>query len=232
MVNEIAAQQFSRILDVLVLQRNPETGGAWRDTIESLPNLRVRRTASDIREGTPLSCPFCPDLIVTDTEMDGASCIGLIGEWAQCAPRCRILVVSDVVDGQTLFRCIRAGASGYILKDASSAEMARSLLEVLKGGTPISPLIARFIVERFRQEQGDGRAAAIPELTNRELAVLKLMATGYSNKLIVQHLSISPATVQSHTKNIFRKLMVNSRAQAIYQAHLKGLISFPPHNRA
>lgn len=136
-------------------------------------------------------------------------------------------------DDEHVLGSIEAGATGYLLKDASAARIAAAIHEVHAGGSPISPSIARRVLARFR---GGPAAAAVAgpavavapaepsPLSERETELLRLIAKGFSFDAVAEPLSISPHTVVTHVKNIYRKLAVHSRGEAVHEARQMGLL--------
>lgn len=171
-----------------------------------------------------------PDLIVSDLRLPDGIALGLLAEARERFPKVEILVISVMGDEATIIAAIAAGASGYLLKDAIPEDIRATALDVLAGGSPISPSIARFIVRRARdggavtlaqtQPQGDA-----PRLTPRELDILWGIAKGLTYNEIADRLEISHNTVPSHIKAIYRKLQVGTRGEAVYEAIQRGLIT-------
>ncbi|OCC22512.1 DNA-binding response regulator [Croceicoccus estronivorus] len=167
------------------------------------------------------------DLIVSDLRLPDGLAIELLAEARECQPEVEILVISVLGDETTILAAIAAGASGYLLKDALPEDIHATAIEVLSGGSPISPSIARFIVRRARQEGGSpptvpGRDA--PRLTPRELDILWGIAKGLTYNEIADQLDLSRNTVPSYIKAIYRKLQVETRGEAVYEAVQYGLI--------
>lgn len=171
-----------------------------------------------------------PDLIISDLRLPDGLALGLLSEAREHLPGVEILVISVMGDEATIVAAIAAGASGYLLKDAMPDDIRATALEVLAGGSPISPSIARFIVRRAR-EGGIVPLAQIqphedaPRLTPRELDILWGIAKGLTYNEIANRLEISPNTVPTHIKAIYRKLHVGTRGEAVYEAIQHGLIT-------
>jgi len=171
-----------------------------------------------------------PDLIVSDLRLPDGLALDFLSETRDCHPGIEILVISVLGDETTILAAIAAGASGYLLKDALPEDIRATALEVLAGGSPISPSIARFIVRRARQggtalpAAGDEARHDAPRLTPRELDILWGIAKGFTYNEIAEQLSLSRHTVPSHIKAIYRKLQVETRGEAVYEAIQHGLI--------
>lgn len=172
-----------------------------------------------------------PDLIVSDLKLPDGIAIGLLAEVRENTPGVEILVITILGDEATIVAAIAAGASGYLLKDALPEDIHKAAIEVMEGGSPISPSIARFILRRAG-EIGSvlvapmKAAVEVPRLTPRELEILWGIAKGLSYNEIAALLEMSPNTVPTHIKAIYRKLQVGTRGEAVYEAIQHGLISF------
>jgi DNA-binding NarL/FixJ family response regulator len=142
-------------------------------------------------------------------------------------PDAELLVFTVFGDESRLVAALEAGATGYVLKGCSSDELVQAIEQICGGGAPISPLLARMLLKQFRPNEGVPLAMPVRHeviLSERETEVLKLVAQGYVNKEIAQRLGISPATVGSHIKNLYRKLAVHSRVQVVRVAQERGLL--------
>src|SRR5690606_8872833 len=157
-------------------------------------------------------------------------------------PQCDVLVVTMFGDEQHVVASIEAGATGYLLKDASSERVAAAIHELRAGGAPISPSIARRVLARFRiaaasppaagaaapagpgRPPHDGSVPAESPLTPRETEILRMVAKGLSFETVGEVIGISPHTVVTHVKKIYRKLAVHSRGEAVYEASQMGLL--------
>jgi DNA-binding NarL/FixJ family response regulator len=142
-------------------------------------------------------------------------------------PDAELLVFTVFGDESRLVAALQAGATGYVLKGCTADELILAIEQIRGGGAPISPLLARMLLRQFRFVQDTPSASqALHEvlLSERETEVLKLVAQGYVNKEIAQRLCISPATVGSHIKNLYRKLAVHSRVQVVRAAQERGLL--------
>jgi DNA-binding NarL/FixJ family response regulator len=144
-----------------------------------------------------------------------------------------VIVVTMFGDDGNVIDCIRAGATGYLLKDAMPNDIASSILQVHAGGSPMSPAIARRVLQNFRlpdnavHGQSFPRIETVPRshlLSNRETEILRLVAKGLNFKEVGVILSISPNTVITHVKRIYQKLAVHSRGEAVYEANQLGLL--------
>lgn len=159
-----------------------------------------------------------PDVVLMDLHLPGMSGIQGIKKMRDILPTVSILVLTVCQHDSVVFEALCAGAKGYLTKKADPAKILQAIREMLEGGSPMSPQIARLVVESFQAEpQNVG-------LSNREEQVLRLLCKGNSYKMIASTLSISRHTVNSHLKSIYQKLDVHSEAQAVSKAIMQRLI--------
>lgn len=167
------------------------------------------------------------DVLLVDLGLPDGSGLELIAH-ARAHDGCKVLVVSVFGDGSSVVAAIERGAHGYLLKGVGAAEAMAGIRTVLAGGAPISPAVARHILARLRGWAAERRASVPPRssiaLTPREIAVLEQLAKGLSFKEVASVAGISHHTVADHVKAIYRKLSVNSRGEAVYEAMRSGLI--------
>jgi DNA-binding NarL/FixJ family response regulator len=165
------------------------------------------------------------DLLVCDLGLPDGSGLDVIRAAHQAQPACAILVVTVFGDEEHVVKAIEAGAAGYLLKDSTDAELLAAARDLSAGGSPISPMVARLVLNRMRA-QPDKRFAADPEvaLTEREAQILSYVAKGFSFGDICGLLEITANTVKTHVNRIYRKLAVHSRSAAVYEATRLGLI--------
>jgi DNA-binding NarL/FixJ family response regulator len=168
-----------------------------------------------------------PDIVLMDINMPGLNGIQATQQILASQPQTGIIMLTMLEDDASVFAAMRAGARGYVLKGASPKEMLSVIRAVAEGQALFGPAVATRLMNYF-QELGRAPVAAqpespFPELTDRELEVLRLIAQGHNNQEIAQELVISPKTVRNHITSIFSKLQVADRAQAIVRARQAGL---------
>jgi DNA-binding NarL/FixJ family response regulator len=185
--------------------------------------------ASSLKEARRAFAEQIPDLILSDLRLPDGNAIDFLIDVRHAAPATEILVISVLGDENTIITAIAAGASGYLLKDALPDDIYATAMDVLAGGSPMSPSIARMVVMRARANettQVDKKLIDLSDpLSPREMEVLWGIAKGFSYVQIALQLGISSNTVPSHVKAIYRKLRVDNRSSAVYEAVQHGIIS-------
>jgi DNA-binding NarL/FixJ family response regulator len=225
------SKQAPRILTrVMVVEDDALTRRLLCLAIESEPTLSLVAAFDSVEPALAwLKQQEAVDLLLTDLGLPDGSGIDVIHACVQYCPGCDILVLTMSSDDDSILACIDAGASGYVLKDARSPDILRALLDLRAGGSPISPLIARKVLARMRSgtktaQNSTGRDAVLSIFTKREAAILDLIARGDSYGDVAKLLAVSVGTVQTHVKNIYGKLSVHSRGEAVYEAQRRGLL--------
>ena len=200
---------------ILIVDDHPVVREGLAVLIERREDMTVVGEASNGREAIEQFRRFTPDVTLLDLrmpEVDGVTTISCIREQA---PTARIIVLTTYDSDEDIYRGLRAGAKAYLLKDTSPQELLDTIRAVHAGQTRIPPDVAAKLAERMTG----------PELTHRELDVLRLLMAGKSNKQIAAALFISEGTVKTHVNNILGKLGASDRTQAVTTALKRGLVS-------
>ena len=154
-----------------------------------------------------------PEVTVLDINLPGIDGIECLRQLRTSCPKLQFLMLTAYEESEKIFQSLRAGASGYLLKRADTAEVIDAIRQVYEGGAPMSSAIARQVVRHFNQ-MGDG-ASELPGLSPREREVLELLARGAAYKEIAEHLALSIETIRMNVKHIYTKLHVHSRGEAV-----------------
>jgi two-component system, NarL family, response regulator LiaR len=183
--------------------------------LATVPDFQVVGQAADGVEATELALTHKPDVLLLDLMMPRRSGLEALQAIHQVQPEIRVLILTSFGDEEQVFAAIKAGALGYLLKDAASQELIQSIREVYSGRLSLSPAMARKLMREMTQP---APAAGPEELTEREAEVLQQLAQGLSNREIGQRLGISEWTVRTHVSHILEKLHVANRTQAALHA--------------
>jgi DNA-binding NarL/FixJ family response regulator len=214
------------MIEVLLVEDDATT--CWRllNALEATGEFTVTAAAS-LTEARTRLLEAVPRVLLTDLQLPDGSGLDLIRETRQRHPKTEIMVISILGDEESVIAAIRQGATGFILKDAFPTDIIAMVRDLVAGHSPISASIARFIVRRMQAQPATGPALQVlhtARLTPREIDILWGVAKGFSYADIAGHLGLSRHTVPGHIKNIYRKLEVNTRGEAVFEALQQGLI--------
>jgi DNA-binding NarL/FixJ family response regulator len=194
-----------------------------RSLLESVPGVEIVGEAADGAEALALAEARQPDVILMDLRMPGINGIEATRRIHRASPHIGILVVTIFEDDTSVFPAIRAGARGYLLKDADQVELLRAIQTVASGGVIFSPGIARRVLQYLAEPPRDAPAQAFDELSRRERDILDLLARGQTNAEIAAGLGLSPKTVSNHVSNVLLKVQATDRAKLMLMALEAGL---------
>lgn len=216
---------------IAVVEDDPFVRRHLARLIEERPELTVAGQAGSVAQGRALLAENA-DLYIIDLGLPDGSGLELIREAAARSPAPRILVLTVFGDETSVIEAVAAGADGYLLKDSADETLCADIVETLNGGSPISASVAAYLLRRMRRAPeavvepaavlAPGAEAAA--VTPREIELLNLLARGLSYREAAAALEISHHTVGAHVKAIYRKLAVNSRSEAVFEAVQNGLI--------
>ena len=222
---------------VLIVEDQARFRDAFTHALGSVPDIELLGIAPDLPQGRRMFDQLQPDVLLVDLDLPGGSGIELIRHAAQTRPQCEVMVISVFGDEQHVVASIEAGATGYLLKDSLALDLPGQLRSLRAGGSPISPVIARRLLVRLapgapgaQGGQGPSPEAMAAALTDEEVVamseqesrVLHLAAKGFTFDEIAQFMQVSPHTVMTYVKRVYRKLHVRSKVEAIYEARRLG----------
>jgi DNA-binding NarL/FixJ family response regulator len=210
-------------LHVLIADDHPLFRHGLSALLSASPDFEVVGEATTGEEVIALAAELQPDVILMDIQMPGVNGIEATRRILNTSPHIRILIVTMFEDDASVFTAMRAGARGYILKDAQKADMLQAIRAAGRGEAIFSPAIATRLIDFFAATRPIAPPQVFPELTEREREILNLIAQGNSNTEIANRLVLSPNTVRNYVSNVFSKLQVADRAQAIIRAREAGL---------
>jgi len=213
----------SEKIRILIADDHPLYRDGMHGLLDSVPDTEVVGEASTGEEAINLAENLQPDVILMDIKMPGINGLQAMRDILNTSPHIRILIVSMLEDDDSVFAAMRAGARGYVPKGANQAEMLRAIRAVANGEAIFGPGIAQRLIGFFSASRPTMQSRIFPELTERESEVLGLIAQGRTNQEIAEQLVLSLKTVRNHVSNIFSKLQVADRAQAIIRARDAGL---------
>ena len=216
---------------VLIVEDDAVTRKSLCLAVEAVPALKLLAEFDSVKPALDWLGVNAADVLLTDLGLPDGSGLEIIHACARHHPTTDIMVVTMSSDEENVLACIEAGAAGYVLKDAGRMDIARAILDLRAGGAPMSPAIARMVLAKVRDGQKGtssplSQVSEATSLTKREAAILDLIAQGDSYGEVAKVLSVSVGTVQTHIKNIYGKLSVHSRGEAVYEAHRRGLLQF------
>lgn len=220
--------ESGEVVTILLVEDDAPTSWRLQDALVKA-GYEVR-TAGTLGEARSALRDRAPRVLLTDLRLPDGHGVELIRETRQRFPDAEIMVISALGDEESVISAITVGATGYLLKDAFPTDIATTVRDLVAGHSPISASIARFIVRRTQGtaqgsvEPAPGLVLNTAKLTPREIDILWGIAKGFSYAEIASHLGLSRQTVPGHIKNIYRKLEVHTRGEAVFEAVQQGLI--------
>lgn len=221
---------MARTTSVLIVEDDPAALSRLVQAVDMhAPATVVAGCTASAAEALAWLAQHQPDVLLCDLGLPDGSGIDVIRHARERYPACDCMVVTVFGDDQHVLASIEAGAIGYLLKDETTDRIAASIGEIRAGGSPMSPLIARQVVTRLRGDPPeaaarDAQAGRAVALSARESEILDLISRGYTYAETARYLGLSVHTVQSHIKNIYGKLAVRSRGEAVFEAAKLGLL--------
>ncbi|WP_035601524.1 response regulator transcription factor [Haloferula sp. BvORR071] len=200
--------------DVAIVEDNAALGNGLRKIVESAPDCRCVGVWTSAEDALKKIDAFRPHVVLMDINLPGMSGIEATARVKQHLPEVQVIMVTVYRDHDKIFAALKAGASGYLLKRSTPADVRDAIRDVRSGGAPMSAEIARRVVEAFHQPIKTEPAADEVKLSKRETEILELLCEGLANKEIADRLDISVETVRVHLKHVYEKLHVRSRTEA------------------
>ena len=213
---------------VLIADDHAVVRSGLRSILESEDDIEVVGEAADGHQALERAQELLPDVILMDINMGDWDGVTATRRVRNSVPSCRVIVLTNYDEDNLVFSSIRAGASGYLLKEVTGSQLTNAIRTVADGFSLIYPSVARRVLDEFgRLRVGTAQPdddQGYSDLTPREREVLKLIASGRANKEIGTELGISERTVKTHISNIFSKLQLTDRTQAALYVHNRGLL--------
>lgn len=216
---------------ILIADDHPVFRDGLRSLLGTVEDYELVGEARSGQEAVRRAAELRPDVVLMDIGMPDLDGIEATRRIVRTSPGVAVLVLTMFEDDESVFAAMRAGARGYLLKGADQAEILRALRAVASGEAIFGPAIARRLIDYFSAPRPGLPARAFPELTAREHEVLELIARGLGNQAIAERLFLAPKTVRNLVSNVFSKLQVADRAQAIVRAREAGLGGERPTER-
>ena len=210
-------------LRILVVDDNDEFRSGVEALLSATPSMELAASAANGADAVDIALQQQPDVVLMDLHMPQLNGIEATERIVTSSPHIRVLVLTMMEDDESVFAAVRAGARGYLLKGARRAEIVRAIEAVGAGEVIFGPAVAERVTSYFRRVHAGPAADVFPQLTDREREILALIAAGRENSEIAKQLGLSTKTVRNHSSNIFMKLQVAHRAQAIVLAREAGL---------
>jgi len=199
--------------NVAIVEDNKTTREGLEKIINLSSNFRCICTCPTAEEALRVLPQHKPEIVLMDIQLPGMSGVECVTKLKELLPSAQVIMVTVYEDPDRIFRALRAGASGYLLKRSAPEDVLKAILEAQQGGAPMSGEIARKVVAYFRNQEAAN--AEVEKLSTREREVLELVVHGFSNKEIADRLDITLDAIRWHLKHIYQKLHVHSRTDAV-----------------
>jgi DNA-binding NarL/FixJ family response regulator len=212
------------MIRVAIIEDDPVMRDLLSSSVAACADMMVTNTAQNFAEATGMIEAGGYDVLLCDLGLPDGNGATLIRQEALTGRDTDILVITIFANQNKVLDAIRAGARGYLLKDERIEDCIEAIRNVRRGGSPISPIIARQLLGQIAPEPAVAKPPIAAPLSEREYEVLNLLSRGFSNAECAEILTVTANTIGTHVKNIYRKLEVNSRAEALFEASSQGLL--------
>jgi DNA-binding NarL/FixJ family response regulator len=212
------------MIRVAIVEDDPAAVDRLRSVIDVADDIETVGVARNMKDGLALVAAGGFEVLLCDLGLPDGSGVAVIRASAAAWPEADIIVITVFADQAKVLESIKAGARGYLLKDERIEDCVGAIREIRRGGSPISPIIARQLLQQLQPAASPAAAAGEETLSPREAEVLNLLARGFSYAEIATLLGLSPQTVGTYVKRIYRKLEVNSRSEAVFEASNRGIM--------
>lgn len=201
-------------ISIIIFEDNERLRQSLAYLLKTSGEFEVAGDYNNCKDAANITRVYKPDVVLMDIDMPGENGIKGVSLVKETRPQTAVIMYTIFEDDEKLFQCLCAGANGYLLKKTPADKLFEAIREVVDGGAPMSPSIAKKVLNSFQTGKQSNRY----DLTQREIDVLQLLTKGYSAKIIAAELNIAFETVRSHLKNIYQKLHVNCGKEAIAKA--------------
>jgi DNA-binding NarL/FixJ family response regulator len=212
------------VISVVIADDQWMVRSGLRSLLEDEPDVAVVGEAGDGEEAVAAVRRLRPDVALMDIRMPELDGIAATRRIAAESPETRVLVLTTFDLDEYVFAALRAGASGFLLKDAPAEELVSAVRLVAQGSALLAPAVTRRVVEAFTAMPAPAPPPDLPDLSPREVEVLRLVARGRSNAEIADHFTLSEATIKTHVSNILTKLRLRDRIQVVIYAYEQGVV--------
>jgi DNA-binding NarL/FixJ family response regulator len=225
------------MITVVIIDDHPIVRAGMRTVLEKAGDIQVVAEGSSGAQALQLVAQHSPQVLVLDVNLPDLNGVEVTARLRQQNSATAVLILTVLNDQRTIFGLLENGATGYVLKDEALETLVNAVRAAAQGDTWLSPAAARQVVQRaFSKPAQPSDAPVHPdklaELTHREIEILKLLALGLDNAAIARHLVVAMRTVQNHVSNIYGKLEVSSRTEAVLLAIRTGLVQVSDHDHA
>lgn len=212
---------------LLIIEDEARTRARLAAVIAAQPKYALKGAVATLAEARAVLTQCVPHVLLLDLGLPDGSGIELIAETRRLLQPPEVLVISVMGDESSVLNAIQAGAGGYLLKDSDDAAIVAAIEQLLQGGAPLSPSIAVHLMRRLQSPPAAGAGRTVVELSARELELLRLIAKGLTYEEVAQLTGLKYNTIASYAKELYRKLQVHSRSEAVFEALQLGLVAGP-----